>query len=115
MREQRFERWNDCSCKVKDNKNDVLLSWEEVVGKLNELSEMKDYFEKKKCEYLNKWNLAHLDNIQLRQEIDEQQDTIQKQSERIRELESIIADDIVRKSEIKDAWKQRTEKRWNDE
>lgn len=30
---------------------------------------------------------------------------------KIRELESILADDIVRKSEIKDAWKQRIENR----
>lgn len=46
--------------------------------------------------------------------LNKQQATIQKQSERIRELENILADDIARKSEIKDAWKQRTEKRWND-
>ena len=45
----------------------------------------------------------------------EQQVTIQKQSERIGELESTLADDIIRRAEIKDAWKQRTEKRWNDE
>lgn len=46
------------------------------------------------------------------EQLGEQQATIQKQSERIRELESILADDIVRKSEIKEVWKQRTEKRW---
>ena len=36
MSEKRFERWNDHSCKVKDNQEDTLLNWEEVVKKLNE-------------------------------------------------------------------------------
>ena len=36
MSEKRFERWNDHSCKVKDNYEDTLLSWEDVVKKLNE-------------------------------------------------------------------------------
>ena len=34
--EERFERWNDHSCKVKDNQEDTLLNWEGVVKKLNE-------------------------------------------------------------------------------
>ena len=36
MSEKRFERWNDYSCKVKDNQEDTLLNWEDVVQKLNE-------------------------------------------------------------------------------
>ena len=32
------------------------------------LLDEKNYSERKKCEYFNKWNNAHLDNIQLRQE-----------------------------------------------
>ncbi|MDO5841727.1 MAG: hypothetical protein Q4Q24_00465 [Methanobrevibacter ruminantium] len=36
MSEQRFERWNDFCCKVKDNQEDTLLDWEDVVKKLNE-------------------------------------------------------------------------------
>lgn len=36
MSEKRFERWNDYSCKVKDNQEDTFLNWEEVVQKLNE-------------------------------------------------------------------------------
>ena len=36
MSEKRFERWNDYSCKVKDNQEGILLSWEDVVKKLNE-------------------------------------------------------------------------------
>lgn len=36
MSEKRFERWNDHSCKVKDNQEDTFLNWEDVVNKLNE-------------------------------------------------------------------------------
>ena len=36
MSDERFERWNDYSCKVKDNQEDTLLNWEDVVNKLNE-------------------------------------------------------------------------------
>ena len=35
MSEKRFERWNDHSCKVKDNQEGTFLSWEDVVYKLN--------------------------------------------------------------------------------
>ena len=36
MSEKRFERWNDYSCKVKDNQENTLLDWEDVIHKLNE-------------------------------------------------------------------------------
>lgn len=36
MSEKRFERWNDYSCKVKDNQEYTFLNWEDVVQKLNE-------------------------------------------------------------------------------
>ena len=36
MNDERFERWNDHSCKVKDNQEDTLLNWEDVVDLLNE-------------------------------------------------------------------------------
>lgn len=36
MSKKRFERWNDYSCKVKDNQEYKLLDWEDVVNKLNE-------------------------------------------------------------------------------
>ena len=36
MSEGRFEKWNDHSCKVKDNQEHTLLNWEDVVKKLNE-------------------------------------------------------------------------------
>ena len=36
MSEKRFERWNDHSCKVKDNQEDTFLNWGDVVDLLNE-------------------------------------------------------------------------------
>ena len=36
MSEKRFEKWNDYSCKVKDNQEDTFLNWEDVVKVLNE-------------------------------------------------------------------------------
>ena len=39
MSDKRFKRWNDCSCKVKDNQEDTLLNWEDVVDLLNELND----------------------------------------------------------------------------
>ena len=50
MSEKRFERWNDCSCKVKDNQENTLWDWEDVVKKLNEQQstidklEQRDYY-----------------------------------------------------------------------
>ena len=34
MSEEQFEKWNDYSCKVKDNQGDI-LNWEDVVDLLN--------------------------------------------------------------------------------
>ena len=50
MSEKRFEKWNDNSCKVKDNLENTLLNWEDVVKKLNEQQstidklEQRDYY-----------------------------------------------------------------------
>lgn len=44
---ERFERWNDYSCKVKDNQEDTFLNWEDVVNKLDELSEENKYLKKR--------------------------------------------------------------------
>ena len=52
MSDKRFERWNDHSCKVKDNQEGILLSWEDVVDKLNDFSEENE----KLIEDLNKEN-----------------------------------------------------------
>ena len=44
MSEKRFERWNDHSCKVKDNQEYTLLNWEDVIKKLNEQQEEIAYW-----------------------------------------------------------------------
>ena len=68
MCEKRFERWNDCSCKVKDNQEGILLRWEDVVKKLNEQQSTIERLEGKlelkteEVEYLNrmmvKWGMV---------------------------------------------------------
>ena len=68
MSEKRFERWNDYSCKVKDNQEDTLLNWEDVVQKLNEQQSTIERLERKlelkteEVEYLNrmmvKWGMV---------------------------------------------------------
>ena len=54
MSKKRFERWNDHSCKVKDNQEDTLLNWEDVVKKLNEqeqkIQRWKNLYELKDAE-----------------------------------------------------------------
>lgn len=68
MTNKRFKT-NEVGCIV-DLRDKHLKNYdgEEIVDLLNELSEEKNYFEKKKCEYFNKWNLSHLDNINLKKE-----------------------------------------------
>ena len=44
---ERFERWNDHSCKVKDNQQNTLLNWEDVVKKLNEQQDTIDKLEQR--------------------------------------------------------------------
>ena len=57
----------------------MTLDWEcSLVTKLlnrfadenEQLKEERNYFERKKCEYFNKYNKKHLDNIQLKEEND---------------------------------------------
>lgn len=40
----------------------------ELVEENEQLKEERDYFERRKCEYFNKYNKKHLDNIQLTEE-----------------------------------------------
>ena len=68
MSKKRFERWNDYSCKVKDNQEGILLRWEDVVKKLNEQQSTIERLEGKlelkteEVEYLNrmmvKWGMV---------------------------------------------------------
>lgn len=58
---------------------------------LNELHEERNYFERKKCEYWNKFNLAHLDNINLRKENEQLKKRNQRQAKRLAELYELMA------------------------
>ena len=69
MSEKRFERWNDYSCKVKDNQEDTLLNWEDVVKKLNE---QQDTIGEQKIaidELITDYKKLEKENEQLRKQI----------------------------------------------
>ena len=72
MSEKRFE-WIDKDT-ISDNQTDEWYCFlfddirDDFVDLLNELNEERNYFERKKCEYFNKYNKKHLDNIQLKEE-----------------------------------------------
>lgn len=55
-------------CNGEHNADVVATTLNELLDKNEELKELGDYFERKKYEYHNKWNLVHLDNINLRKE-----------------------------------------------
>ena len=55
-------------CSGEHNADVVATALNELLTENEELKELGDYFERKKCEYHNKWNLVHLDNINLRKE-----------------------------------------------
>lgn len=70
MSEKRFERWNDHSCKVKDNQEDTFLNWEDVIKKLNELCEENKRLRKKilnglfyNCTLENENDISHLQYV----------------------------------------------------
>lgn len=47
MKTQRFERWNDHSCKIRDNQNNVILSWDEIIDCLNQANNQIDKLQKR--------------------------------------------------------------------
>lgn len=63
---------------------------DDIVKLLNELHEERNYFERKKCEYWNEFNLAHLDNIQLRQENEQLKQSLARKQRRIDAYEDYI-------------------------
>lgn len=81
MSEKRFKKgdWTNCRydiCEIIDEDDEVvcivsLKDADKVIAILEEneqLKEERNYFERKKCEYFNKYNKKHLDNIQLKEE-----------------------------------------------
>ena len=55
MSEKRFERWNDHSCKVKDNQEDTFLNWEDVVNKLNEQQSIIEELKTHNLQHFLEW------------------------------------------------------------
>lgn len=47
MKTQRFERWNDYSCKIRDNQNNAILSWDEIIDCLNQANNQIDKLQKR--------------------------------------------------------------------
>ena len=71
MSEKRFARWNDHSCKVKDNQEDTFLNWEDVVKKLNE---QQDTIGEQKIaidEMITDYKKLENENEQLRKELND--------------------------------------------
>lgn len=90
MSEKRFERWNDHSCKVKDNQEDRLLNWEDVVQKLNEQQEHITHLE----DTNDNFRIKLIEDIeameQAEKKIGEQQATIDMQELRLQRLEELL-------------------------
>ena len=55
----------------------------ELEDENEQLKEERNYFERKKCEYLNKYNKKHLDNIQLKEENEQLREIVNKLEEAI--------------------------------
>lgn len=81
-----------------------MISTKECVNKLNELSEEKEYFEKKKEYFLSKWSIVHAKNIQLRQEIKE----LKKENERLYKENEKVQEEIKELRIERDDWKSST-------
>lgn len=55
----------------------------ELEDENEQLKEERNYFERKKCEYFNKYNKKHLDNIQLKEENEQLREIVNKLEEAI--------------------------------
>lgn len=80
---------------IVDNTNgeqlDTFDYTERLCELLNDLYEERNYFERKKCEYWNDFNLAHLDNINLRKKNEQLQERNNRQAKRLAELYELMA------------------------
>ena len=76
MTEQRFERWNDHSCKVKDNQEDTFLNWEDVVKKLNEQQKTIKQLESDKAIAEDYANIFEKENVKLRKKLNNYKATV---------------------------------------
>ena len=93
MSEKRFERWNDYSCKIKDNQEDTLLNWEDVVDKLNEQQAIIDEQKIAIDELITDYKKLEKENEQLKLRIaffEEQEDEFEKYTAQT--IQNMIAD-----------------------
>ena len=65
----------------------------ELEDENEQLKEERNYFERKKCEYFNKYNKKHLDNIQLKDENEQLRQTIQEVCELLAEANYLFSND----------------------
>ena len=93
MSDKRFERWNDHSCKVKDNQEDTFLNWGDVVDLLNE---QQDTIGEQKIaidEFITDYKKLEKENEQLKLRIaffEEQEDEFEKYTAQT--IQNMIAD-----------------------
>ena len=93
MSEQRFGRWNDYSCKIKDNQEDTLLNWEDVVDLLNEQQAIIDEQKIAIDELITDYKKLEKENEQLKLRIaffEEQEDEFEKYTAQT--IQNMIAD-----------------------
>ena len=102
MMSERFERWNDYSCKVKDNQEDTLLRWEDVVKKLNEqqsiINKLKSDIEETEISV----KLFEDDIATKDKKIEEQQTIIQELERKLKKYEKIGEEQLKQIIELQD-------------
>lgn len=59
----------------------------ELAEENKQLKEERNYFERKKCEYFNKYNKKHLDNIQLKKENEQLKQEIETLQEQLAHID----------------------------
>ena len=91
---ERFGRWNDHSCKVKDNQEGILLSWEDVVDKLNDFSEENEKLKEEwEFSFRTEMALHRVAEKELKEKIKEQQSIIEdlkKENEELKKDNSLL-------------------------
>ena len=108
MSEKRFERWNDHSCKIKDNQENTFLNWEDVVDLLNKQQATINKLEQENeqlRQFINKGRRLSVkelmantnENELLKKEIKE----LKEKLDDILELTEFVGMTSLRKAEIK--------------
>ena len=105
MNEKRFklEFIGNVPCII-DYEENLVYGVIEYADLLNELSEEKEYFERKKEYFLSKWSIAHVKNIQLRQEIKElekENEKLTKENDKLKETLNRL-EEAIEKREYED-------------